>query len=210
METRPLGLGDGNRETYSLNVDGSYESEPGVFSVLVKNGNGTFTRTTTDQVRYNFDAQGRLGSVADRNANTITLAYDVLGNLATITDTVGRVIQFTSDASNRLTQITDPIGRHVRFTYNAAGDLTSASDLKGAFTTFAYDASHQITSATDPLGHKFVSMTYDAMQRVVLSQNDALGNKTQFNYDFVTRTTTLTAFTSLDGHHWNRVLQHLR
>ena len=185
-----IAYGDGHREIYAPNGSGGYISEPGIFNTLTSGG-GAFTLTTKEQQKYFFNASGRLSSIADKNANTITLTYSG-SNLATITDAAGRAITFTSDANGRLTQITDPLGRTVQYAYDANTNLVTVTDLRGNVTQFAYDAFHQITSAIDPRGNTFVTMVYDPLQRIVSLQKDALQNPTQFDYDFVNGVTTVT------------------
>lgn len=85
-------FGDGRSETYIDNADGTYHGETGVNSSIVKNNDGTYILTTKEQLKYNFDNQGKLLTIIDKNSNTITLNYDASGNLDFITDTVGRTI----------------------------------------------------------------------------------------------------------------------
>lgn len=185
-------FGDGHSEVHIKNADGTYSSEPGVFNILKDNGDGTFTLTTKEQVKYKFNKQGQLATIADKNGNTLTFSYDAFGNLFLITDTVGRSIQFTYDENSRLIQITDPIGRTVTFGYDNNGDLTTATDPNSGVTQYTYDAFHQIVKIIDPRGNAPVSLVYDDQNRVVKSQKDALGNETRFEYDFETRVTTVT------------------
>jgi RHS repeat-associated protein len=185
-----IAFGDGHQETYATNGTGGYVSETGVFNNLTSSG-GAFTLATKDQQRYNFDSQGRLTSIADKNNNTVTLTYSG-DNLTAITDTVDRAVSFTYDANNCLTNISDPLGRTVQFAYDADTDLVSVTDVRGGVTQFAYDSLHQMTSAIDPRGNTFVSMVYDPQKRVVSSQKDALLNATTFGYDFVNGVTTVT------------------
>ena len=185
-----IAFGDGHQETYATNGAGGYTSEAGVFNNLASTG-GAFTLTTKEQQRYNFDSQGRLTRLADKNNNALVLTYTG-DNLATVTDTVGRAVNFTYDANNCLTNISDPLGRMVYFAYDAGTNLVSATDTRGGRTQFAYDSLHQMTNAIDPRGNTFVSMVYDAQKRVVSSQKDALLNATTFGYDFVNGVTTVT------------------
>jgi RHS repeat-associated protein len=185
-----IAFGDGHRETYSTNGAGGYLSEAGVFNSLSGSA-GTFTLTTKEQQKYGFDAQGRLASLADKNSNTLALVYSG-ANLATITDTVGRAITFSNNASGCLAQITDPLGRKVRFAYDGNTNLIGVTDLRTNLTQFGYDGYHQVTNAIDPRGNTFVRMEYDLAKRVVSSQKDALLSATTFDYDFVSRITTVT------------------
>jgi RHS repeat-associated protein len=185
-----IAFGDGHQEAYSTNGAGGYVSEVGVFNSLTASA-GTFSLTTKEQQTYNFDGQGRLTTIADKNNNTLTLAYSG-AQLATITDTVGRSITFSNNAAGCLAQITDPLGRTVQFAYDANTNLVSVTDTRSGLTQFGYDEYHQMTNAIDPRGNTFVSMRYDAQKRVVSSQKDALLNATTFNYDFVNGVTTVT------------------
>ena len=187
-----ISRGDGNTEAYALKADGSYQPEPGVHNRLVRNGDGTFSLLSKEQVRHDFDAQGRLAAITDRNANALSFHYSAAGVLDTATDSADRVIAFSADAGGHITGLTDPLNRTIAFTYDGAGDLVTSTDRRGKMTTFAYDADHQITQATDPAGNKFVRNEYDSLSRVVKTQKDALDGATVFDYNFQTRITTLT------------------
>ncbi len=199
--------GDGNTEAYEPQKAG-YKPEPGVHNMLLKNADTTFSLISKEQVRHDFNAQGRLASITDRNGNTIMLHYTSGGLLDTITDTVGRVIAINSDGSGRITKITDPLNHSVTFAYDTNSDLVTATDRRGKATQFTYDADHQITAATDPNGNKFVRNVYDAMNRVVSSQKDALNGETKFEYDFVSHITTVTD--ALGYKSWHRHDDRLR
>jgi RHS repeat-associated protein len=183
-------FGDGRSEIYT-NSAGVYLSEPGIYNTLSTNAIGTFVLTTKEQTRYNFNAQGRLASIEDKNSNTLNLAYNGAGALTSATNSAGRAIAFVNDASNRIIRIVDPVSRTNSFAYSAQGDLISATDPRGGVTRYGYDADHQMTNAVDPKGNQFVRNVYN-LNRVVESQRDALGYTTTFTYDFSTRETIVT------------------
>ena len=185
-----IAFGDGHREMYAGNDAGGYTSQPGIYNVLTANG-GTYTLTTKEHQKYDFNVLGQLTSIADKNNNTVTLVY-AGNNLTSITNTAGRVIRFSYNANNSLTNITDPLGRTVQFAYDSNTNLISITDTRGGLTRFGYDQYHQVTNAIDPRGNTFVSMVYDDEKRVVSSQKDALQNATTFSYDFVNKVTTVT------------------
>ncbi|MEI6077838.1 MAG: DUF6531 domain-containing protein, partial [Verrucomicrobiota bacterium] len=185
-----IAYGDGHRESYATNGGGGYISEPGIYNILASS-DGAYRLTTKEQQQFNFNASGKLTSIADKNANTMIFAY-AGPNLSAITDTVGRAISFSYGANNCLTNITDPLGRTVNFAYDDNTNLTSVTDLRGNLTQFGYDQFHQITNAIDPRGNTFVSMQYDPQKRVVYSQSDALHYSTSFGYDFANGITTVT------------------
>lgn len=63
---------------------GTFIPPPGIFDTLVKNGDNTYTLTTTSQVRYNFDTGGRLTSIVDRNGNATTLTSLLLASTTSV------------------------------------------------------------------------------------------------------------------------------
>jgi RHS repeat-associated protein len=180
---------DGRLDRFTK-ANGTYTAPPGTFNTLTKNPDGTFTLVHKDQTSYNFNLQGRLASIVDKNGNTTTLTYTG-DDLTQITDSAGRLTTLTCDANHHITQITDPAGRTNTYTYDANGNLISHTDARGQTTTYAYDANHRLTSITDANGHTFVQNTYDAEGRVV-QQRDALNNLITFSYDTANRQTTMT------------------
>ena len=164
--------GDGHEEIYNPTGDGKYESPlAGVFNVLVKNSDGTFTLTFKDQTQYQFSASGQLTHVLDRNGNALSLSYDAEGHLTTLTDSVGRTVTLEYDPQGRLLQLTDPIGRVVQYSYDAAGSLARETDPNGGVTQYSYDTAHRLVRITDPRGILLVENTYDEAGRVIAQAN---------------------------------------
>jgi RHS repeat-associated protein len=126
-----------------------FNSPPGDFTTLVKNDDGTFTRTLKDGTKINFNSVGLQTSVVDRNGNTTSYTYNPDDTLATITDPVGLVTSFTH-TGGKLSSITDSAGRVTQFTVDAIGDLTQITDPDGSITTYTYDAQHLVTTQTNP------------------------------------------------------------
>ena len=188
--TVELRRGDGRRDTFTRNPDGTYADPPNVFATLVKNGDGTFTLTLTSQAQYEFTSAGQLTRIHEPAGNQLSLAYTG-ANLTGITDTVGRQITLTYDGSNRLTQLQDPLGRKVTYAFDASGRLSTVTDKIGNATgqnpalhrwTYGYDGTtRHITTITDSDGRVRVTNTYDSQGRV-FQQRDALNALTQISY----------------------------
>src|SRR5262249_44912926 len=75
--------GDGWRDTFTRNANGTYADPPNVFSTLVKNQDGTYRYTLKNQVSYVFNTAGQLTHISELAGNHIDLAYTG-GNLTTI------------------------------------------------------------------------------------------------------------------------------
>ncbi|HLF77761.1 MAG TPA: RHS repeat-associated core domain-containing protein [Dehalococcoidia bacterium] len=165
---------------YFAHSSGTFTAESGVFDLLVKNGDNTYTLTTVTAAKYNFSTAGKLTSIVDRNGWTTTITYDGSGFIDEVEDAGGRILDFTTDGSGRITEIEDPLGRTVDFDYDANNDLVEVTDVKGGTTTYEY-SSHRMTSLTDSNAHLQNENIYDAANRVV-EQTDAIGGKACIYY----------------------------
>jgi len=180
---------DGEQIVFSPEAAGGYSSEPGVLSTLSVIAAGYELRRR-DQVIYRFDASGNLTQLRDRNNRGLSFSYDLSDRIATATDAGGRVVIFGYDAANHLDTLALPDGRTVKYGYS--GDsLTSVTDLAGNLTQYFYDASGRLSEVIDQNGHSRIRNVYGADGRVA-EQFDALGERTQFDWDESTQTSTMT------------------
>jgi len=192
---------DGSQVAFS-NASGVYTTvQPRNDATLTKSGT-TYTYTRRGRQIYTFDtATGHLTAeqdLAGAHAPTpykTSLTYNASGQLSTITDPSGRVYTLTW-ASGHITQLKDSAGRTVSYAYDAANDLTdvlgvgttrSPSVLNDDHMVFAYNTTtHLMTSMRTPNNYggaatAVTAMTYDSSERV-LTQTDAVGRVTTFNY----------------------------
>jgi RHS repeat-associated protein len=180
-------LGNGERETWTY--DGSaYTPGDGVFGTLVKNGDGTWSRTSPHALVESYDANGNLTRIQDRNGAWLSFSYDHAGRLpvigasdyfvtqasgvilrdhrmSQITDSVGRTVDLGYDGNGRLSSLSWA-GRTISYNYGTNGDLSTVRlpatpDVPaGAVTTYGYTA-HNLTSITDPKGQAYLANSYD-------------------------------------------------
>jgi len=150
-----------------------YVSPKGDTSTLVKNGDNTWTITELDGLKRNFDTAGKLTSIVDRYANTLTFAYSS-GKLASVTDATGRTVSFGYNATTaKLETITEPetSGVHTlaypsgkldtvtppgnkvqwAYTYGTNGLLATKKDPENNLSSYTYYTDNRLKDATDPL-----------------------------------------------------------
>ena len=183
----------GRRITFEL-VSGSFELS-GLLDVRYQLADTGSTFTLGDPrngMLYVFDATtGKLVSISDGTANTLTLAYSG-ADLASVSDGLGRTLTFTYTDGD-LTQVSDGT-RNLLFGYTG-GDLTSFTDARALVTTYAYAAGGLMTSWTLPSGKTPFTQTWDASDRVATQTNHpsmSEANLHTFSYDAGTGVTTLT------------------
>ena len=148
--------GDGRKTRYTF--DGTtYLSPAGRFGTLAKNPDGSWTLTQAQGEQYQFDVDGKLVAIQDRNNNTISLIYDTgqqpyYGKNKFAQDPLNSV---AIGSDYRLVQIVDTGGRTIDLAYNADGLLEKIID-GGREVAFAYDpATNDLLSVTKPATPQF-------------------------------------------------------
>jgi RHS repeat-associated protein len=194
--------GDGKREVLYQNGD-SYIPKTSTYPILTKNTDGTYTLTYIDGTIYNFDSNGKITSITDRNSNTLTFSYDSNNNLTNITDPSGRVITLSYDSDNRINTITDPNGNTHGFTYTnntLTGISTMSYELIAKSWSFTYDQNAFMLTRTDPAGNT-TKYSYDENHRV-LTGTDTEGKTKSIAYPEGTDAVKTTTVTEKDGGNW--------
>ncbi len=177
------------------------------YGQIVKNGDNTYTLTLNDGRVHQFNANGKLLSMADRNNNTISLTYDGNGNPVTITDSSGRTLTLTYDSYTKVASIADASGIIATYTHGSYGRLLSVTYPDGSKFTFTFTFSGNniwVTTVKDVLNNVLESHTYDSQGRALTSEiagngterytlnyvsptqtdvTDALGHVTKYFYD---------------------------
>lgn len=177
-------------------------SQPGDSSVLVKNGNGTYTLTHRDGTIYNFTSAGPITSIVDRYGNTTTIS-SIANKKQTITDPQGRVTTLNYDVySEKIISIVDPSGNTYSFAfYNSIlQSITYPVPATGGTApvwNFAYNNNWLMQKKTDPAGN-ISTYQYDTNNRVITGTGPDGGVK---GLTFPAAGTTI--FKEPDGGSWN-------
>lgn len=175
--------GDGKVDHFFWNGT-RYQGPNAVYDLLTKNGDGSYAlKIKADKTTQNFDSQGRLVNIKDRNNNTVSFSYDASGNLTQITDPNNKNISLSYGANNKVSQITLPDGRHAQFVYDSNNNLIQCIDMKGAVSAFTYDNASYITEITTPhQGKTKIAYVVTEEGYAINSITDALSNRRWYGY----------------------------
>ncbi len=182
--------GNSRSDEYTNVGAGRYTSPAGYFEDLLQNANGTWTLTDAHGTKNNFNVDGTLGSIVDRNGNTISFTYDAQGLLpvmgvSAFSQTPGQKMVVAMDY--RLTKITDTVGRDINFFYNTDGRLDKIIDYAGREVKFTYDQNtDDLLAITRPVTTQFPNgvtktFTYDTAHNLK-TITDAKGQTFVTNY----------------------------
>lgn len=187
-------LPDGSVHRFRKN--GSYYAPEDSRASFVKNADGTSVLTTKDQYSYEFNSDGWLYRMKDRNGNAITIDVDASGKISRVTDTVGRefIIEYNSDGL--ISNISDPEERKVTYEYDDNNRLIKVIDPMGWEMHYGYDDKGFLNSIKDHYMKPVLSLTYSHnagdSQHKVISSTDSLGAVWNYSYDMTNRKTTIT------------------
>jgi RHS repeat-associated protein len=194
--------GDGRRTV--LYQNGSYYTpETSSYPILTKNTDGTYTLTHKDNTIYNFNSNGKITSITDRNSNALTFSYDSNNNLTSVTDPSGRSITLSYNSTNTINTIKDPNGNTYTFTYTndaLTGISTMSYELIAKSWSYTYDSNAFMLTKTDPMGYT-TTYTYDENHRV-LTGTDSESKVKSITYPTDTNTVKTTTVTEKDGGIW--------
>jgi RHS repeat-associated protein len=199
---------EGQRLLYTKKPDGSFLGAAGARSSLTAIAGG-YKLVSHDQLTYQFDSNGVLQSVKERNGQGLTLGYDGQGRLATITDAVSRTVTLAYNASNLLSSVSTPDGRTVTYGYGAGlltdvtlPDPDGGGPLAAPVTHYGYDGGNRLATIVDGNNHTQVTNVYDPSTGRVTQQTDANNKTTAFSWDPASKTATVT---DANSHVWKDV-----
>ena len=164
--------GGGGTRDFEAGNGTTFVSPPNDLGTLVKNSNGTFTYTTPQEEKWNFNSSGQITSITEPDGPSENFTFNSSGDLAEVIMPGGWTTTFTYNSSNELAAVDEPGGRVITVTHDSSDDLTSATMPDGSVRTFTYDSAGQMLS--DSLGTQSTTYTYDP-QGALSSATDGPG-----------------------------------
>lgn len=194
-------LEGGKRHVYTWSGS-AYVSETGDTSTLNTNG---LDLTFVDGRIYNFNANGTLNTITDKDLNVLTFHYDTNGDLDTISDgwrTI--IIGYDPGVAHRLKTVTDPNGNIFILDYNGTllwkiTNPVTDEGVAASYWEYLYNTDNLLRDKKDPGGNH---IQYDYDGKRVNSSTDP-NNKTRgITYPVTTGNVRTTTMTEKDSGQW--------
>ena len=160
-----------------------------------------FTDTAGSEIRYTYDAQGRMTEWYDAaNVRQVKNTYDKQNRVThqidagggeygveyfddhtVTTDADGNRSEIWFDAQKRTTKTVDANGAEIRYAYDERSNIIAITDALGNATRYEYDAFGNKVKETAPDGSSY-SLQYDANNNLT-QLTDQRGGVTRYEYD---------------------------
>ena len=142
------------------------------------------------RARGRYDEQGNLITVTNAAGHVMTLShYDANGRVGRIADANGLTTDLTYSPRGWLTS-KNAGGEITTYDYDSVGQLTKVTLPDAATVAYTYDAAHRLTAIADSVGNS-ITYTLDLMGNRVKEQvqdpNGALSRRTTRVYDALNR-----------------------
>ncbi len=112
-----------------------------------------------DDIAYEYNAQGQLCSLANRNGDRIHITHS--DNSIVAADEAGREYVYRFDDNKNIVSLTDPAGGVIKYTYNSDNKLVSVVDQADIYLdTYSYDKNGRVSKNND------VSIEYNSANRI--------------------------------------------
>lgn len=150
----------------------------------VKSG---YVRTFDNGRIEQFDDDGHLVKIQDKNNNFIKFSYSKDGRLNKMADNFNRKMFFTFDTQGLLVKIDGVNNKKATFSYNKIGELIESKDVDGNIYKYSYssDKRHNLTSIV----YADKTSMQVAYHPIGLNENvreviDRDGTKTTYDYEY--------------------------
>lgn len=135
----------------------SFTPPPGIDAQLACSGSNYTLTDNRSQSQLQFNANGYLTGIRNREGNLITFTYDSSNRLSKITGPIALSSQqftLSYDSSNRVTKVADATNRAWQYAYNGSNQLITITDPASHQTQFSFDGSGNLIQITDPNGNR--------------------------------------------------------
>lgn len=170
--------------TFKLN-NGVWQGDADINDQLIKTATGWRYILKNNHVEE-YDANGKLIKLMDRNELPQQLTYNEAGQLIQVSSSFGPVLTFTYNSTGLLASMMDSASNMYTYFYDALGNLIrveypDASSRQYRYENIAFP--HALTGIIDENSVRFATWRYDELGRAVSSEHAGGVEKIEVSYN---------------------------
>jgi YD repeat-containing protein len=162
-------------------ASGKYVSYVRGTTYLTKTDSG-YTRTTSTGQEEQYNLDGGITKISDRNGNELTFTYDKKRRLNKVLDSCGNYLDIFYGDNNKISRIKDSFSKEMSYQYNKDLQLISSTGTDKNTIGYTYDKFLRMDSITFKDDGSKTTMVYDNKTGKVLSQTGPGTKKTTYEY----------------------------
>ena len=157
--------GSGSFERWVLEGGVYVAAHPDNYILAEENVDGSFTLTFRSQTKMNFNSEGELQTIVDRNSNTTTFTRNGSGHVTSVDDGEGRLLYVSYGSRTDGQPVSfrredSSAGLEVQLVYDGNDRLWKTIQAEGETTEFLYNGNGLLWKKKDARGLVAVEYTY--------------------------------------------------
>lgn len=165
-------------------ASGKYVSYSRGTTYVTKTSAG-YTRTTSLGQKEEYNTDGMITRISDRNDNELRFSYDKKSRLNKVLDACGNYIDISYDANNKIAKIKDSYSKEMSYQYNKDLMLISSKGTDKQVIMYSYDKMLRMDTLTFKEDNSKTTIQYDPKSGKVISQNGPGKKVTTYEYSKV-------------------------
>jgi RHS repeat-associated protein len=170
-----------------------------IFSSLGRHIRSINAYTSAIEHRFDYDAEGRLVRITDRDGDVTVIERNSIGHATGIITPNGQRTELLVDENGHLVRVTNPAGQTYNMTYTPDGLLTQFLDRRSQANTFQYDSLGRLIRDTNAGGGGWILSRAELGKGYKTTMTTAEGRQLSFTVEPQSNGDRLQINTGADG-----------
>lgn len=168
-------------EKSTPSASGKYVSYSRGTTYVTKTSSG-YTRTADTGQKEEYDVNGYITKISDRNGNELRFNYDKKSRVSKVVDNCGNYLDIQYETSDKISKITDSYSQEMSYKYDKDLFLVSSTGTDKQEIIYTYDKLRRMDSIVFKQDGSKTTIVYDTNSGKVLEQDGPGTKKTTYEY----------------------------
>jgi YD repeat-containing protein len=141
-----------------------------------------YTRVSETGQSEEYNKEGYITKIADRNGNALTFSYNQKSKLSKVADGCGNYISISYNANEKISKIRDALSREMSYQYDKDLNLILSTGIDKQSIAYTYDKLGRMDTILFKDDNSKTTIQYDPKNGRVIAQNGPGTKKTTYEY----------------------------